>query len=114
MLKPQGLAIHYVTFADLFSSVDHSISPINFLQFNEDEWDSIAGNRYMYHNRLRVDELRKTLEEAGLKILELDAHISTAGMRALEDGELCLDSRFRDKSRETNATANAWITAARS
>ena len=111
LIKPNGLFIHYAVFSDLFSTVDNSISPVNFLQFSEEEWESIAGNRYMYHNRLRVDEFRELFEEARLSILQLDSKIDSAGVRALEARELPLNLRFRNKSLETNATANAWITA---
>lgn len=112
LIKANGLFIHYVVFNDLFSGFDHTISPVNFLQFSEKEWQSIAGNRYMYHNRLRVDELRGMFEEAGLAVLHLDAKIDSAGLCALKNRELSLDQRFRDKSLETNATANAWVIAA--
>lgn len=112
LLKGAGLAIHYAALADLFSDVDHSISPVNFLQFSEEEWESIAGNCYMYHNRLRVDELRELFERAGFRILCLEAMINPESLRVLKNGELPLDRRFRDKSPEINASQNAWVMAA--
>jgi SAM-dependent methyltransferase len=112
ILKATGLAIHYASLGDLFSSVDHSISPVNFLQFSEKEWESIAGNRYMYHNRLRVDELRDLFEHIGFRILCLEATIDPETLRVLKNGKLPLAPRFRDKSPETNASQRAWITAA--
>ena len=111
LIKPDGLFIHYTVFSDLFSGVDNSISSVNFLQFTEAEWEAIAGNRYMYHNRLRVDELQQLFERSGLTVLQLDTKIDSAGIRALESGQLSLADRFRDKAIETNATASAWVTA---
>jgi hypothetical protein len=65
----------------------------------------------MYHNRLRVDELQQLFERSGLTVLQLDTKIDSAGIRALESGQLSLADRFRDKAIETNATASAWVTA---
>lgn len=112
LVKASGLLLHHIVFGDLFSDFDRSISPVNFLQFSDQEWESIAGNRFMYHNRLRVDELREIFEDAGLAILDLDPKIDSASLRVLESGELSLDPRFRNKTRETNATINAWVAAA--
>jgi SAM-dependent methyltransferase len=111
LLKPGGLSVHYVVLGDLFSGFDHSISQVNFLQFSEEEWESIAGNRYMYHNRLRADELRGLFEGAGLAVRDLDAKIDPVSLRALKANELPLDQRFRGKTPETNATATVWVTA---
>jgi hypothetical protein len=111
LLKAQGLSIHYTNVGDLFAGIDPSIGPLNFLQFDEQEWESIAGNRYMYHNRLRVDELRGLCETAGLRILSADALINQESLGRLKSGQLALDHRFRDKSPETNATDRIWLTA---
>jgi hypothetical protein len=112
LLKETGLAIHYATLADLFSGVDDSISPVNFLQFSEEEWESIAGNRYMYHNRLRVDELRALFERAGFRILDFAATIHPESLRLIKTGALPLDRRFSKKSPETNSSQHVWVTAA--
>jgi hypothetical protein len=112
LLSEQGLFIHYSTLSDLFAGVDSSISRVNFLQFREQEWEAIAGNRYMYHNRLRVDELAALWRQGGARILEMDCSIDPESLQVLQSGTLVLDPRFREKSPETNATRNAWIVAA--
>lgn len=112
LLKESGLAIHYATLADLFSDFDHSISPINFLQFSEREWASIAGNRYMYHNRLRVDELRELFERVGFEILWQEAKVDLESLQVIKNGQLALAPRFKGKSPETNASKHVWIIAA--
>lgn len=112
VLKGAGLAIHYATLADLFSDLDPSISPVNFLQFDEEEWASIAGNRYMYHNRLRVDELQELFERVGFEILWQESKVDLASLQLIRSGQIALDARFRGKSPETNASKHVWIMAA--
>jgi len=112
VLKHDGLAVHYATLADLFSGIDHSISPVNFLQFSQEEWDSIAGNRYMYHNRMRVDDLRGLFERTGFRILELRAKVHPESLRLIVSGEMPLDARFQRKSPEINASQHVWLCAA--
>lgn len=62
-------------------------------------------------NRLRVDELRELLEQAGFRILCLEATIDPKSLQVLRNGQLPLDRRFKDKSPETNASRNAWVAA---
>ena len=112
LLKDTGLAIHYATLADLFSTIDDSISPVNFLQFSENEWESIAGNRYMYHNRFRVDDLRQLFEQTKFRVLDLQSKVHPESLRLIQTGTLPLDRRFREKSPETNASQEAWVIAA--
>src|SRR5581483_5483377 len=111
LLKSDGLALHYAALADLFSGEDDSISRVNFLQFSEEEWDSIAGNRYMYHNRLRIDELIEVFTRAGFRILTVNAKVHPDSLRVLQSGALSLDVRFATKSPETNASEHAWVVA---
>ena len=46
-----------VDYSDHFSHSDQTISSINFLRYSDDEWQRYAGNRYMYMNRLRHDDV---------------------------------------------------------
>ena len=110
ILRGQGLHIHSVDFADWFAQSDTSISEINFLQFGEDEWNHYAGNRYTYHNRMRVDDFVDMFNAAGLKVLSLDSSIDPRALSELKKG-FPLSERFRGKSHETNATSDAWIVA---
>jgi hypothetical protein len=112
LIKPDGLFIHYATLTDLFAGIDTSISPINFLRFGEAEWEVIAGNRYMYHNRLRVDELSALIQSTGLRILAEQTELNQEALGILREGKIPLDERFRGNPPETNATGKVWITAA--
>ena len=111
LLKPAGLFIHYTVLDDLFSGVDRGISPVNFLQFSDAEWENIAGNRFMYHNRLRADDLNDLLIQQGLKVALTDVKINRQSLQRLQDKEFVLDQRFRQKSPQTNATESLWVVA---
>ncbi len=113
LLGANGLFVHYIDFSDHFSHSDPSITAINFLQFSEIEWQRYAGNRYMYHNRLRVDDIVAMFETLGLDIRAMDTIVDRRSLGQLSAG-FPLDARFRGKSDETNATVSAWIVASMS
>jgi SAM-dependent methyltransferase len=111
LLKPDGLFVHCIDFSDHFAHSDKSVSSVNFLQFSEKQWDRLAGNRYMFHNRLRVDEFHDILQNLGLEILALDATVDEAAADILRNG-FPLNERFRDKDCRINAATGAWLVAA--
>ena len=110
VLRDDGLFVHCIDFSDHFSHSDRSISAINFLQFGEDEWAKFAGNRYMYQNRLRIDDFNCLARNAGLEIISVEAEVDPTSVAVLEGG-FPLNERFRGKSVDVNATANAWVVA---
>lgn len=110
LLRPDGLFIHYIDFSDHFSHSDNSISSINFLQFTDEEWERLAGNRYMYHNRLRVDDFADLFKSIGLKILFMAPGLDEKALAELKQG-FPLHERFRNKDARTIATGGAWIVA---
>jgi hypothetical protein len=112
VLAPGGLFVHFVDFSDHFSHADPEVTAVNFLQFGEEEWLRLAGNRYAYHSRLRVDEFAMVLSRAGARPVEIDPTVDDRSLAALRAG-LPLDARFAGKPAETNATIDAWIVAER-
>ena len=110
LLAGDGRFVHYVDFSDHFAHADPSLSLVNFLQFSEDEWAWWAGNRYAYHNRLRVDEFAAVVERAGAAVLAIEPAIDARSLDALRQGHR-LDPRFAGKPAETNATVDAWLVA---
>ena len=110
VLKRDGLFVHCVDFSDHFSHSDSTVSSVNFLQFTEEEWARLSGNRFMYHNRLRVDEC-KSLFAADVDVRTVEPVIDPRARELLQRNGLSLDRRFREKSVETNATSHAWIIA---
>lgn len=94
ILVPGGLFLHRMDLSDHFSHTDRSIVGVNFLRFDEEEWDRLAGNRYMYHNRMRAFEYRSLFEETGADILDFEEHVDERSLAALTE-EFPLDPRFR-------------------
>jgi len=110
LLRPGGLFVHCIDFSDHFSHSDNSILPINFLQFNDMKWERLAGNRYMYHNRLRVDDFADLFSDTNLRILSMDTIIHEKSRKELREG-FPLDNRFIGRDADTNATTCAWVVA---
>ncbi|MFC1951163.1 methyltransferase domain-containing protein [Chloroflexota bacterium] len=111
--KHNGLFVHRIDHSDHFSHSDQSISTINFLQFNEKEWHKLAGNRYMYMNRLREDDYIKLFEAVNHNIMNIE---STKDMKALDlvrKGGLKLNPRFGNKDDDTISIVNSWIISQR-
>src|SRR6058998_392808 len=61
-----------------------AISSINFLQFSEREWEELAGNRYMFHNRLWLDEFQNLLTDLKLEIVALDSRVDDEAIDVLK------------------------------
>jgi SAM-dependent methyltransferase len=112
VVRTDGLLVHRIDFSDHFSEVDARISTVNFLQYSEKRWRWYGGNRYNYHNRLRIDELETILADAGLAIIGAHPEIDRGAVRLLESG-FALDRRFAGKPAAINATASAVMVLAR-
>ncbi|MBV6512742.1 MAG: hypothetical protein HRU80_12935 [Ignavibacteriales bacterium] len=106
-----GAFVHCVDYSDHFSHTDHSISPINFLQYSDKEWDAYAGNRYMYMNRLRHDEMVEIFTSAGLTILSAVPNLHEESLNLIKSGKISIDPKFRSKSDEILATVDSWFIA---
>ena len=86
VLKPGGLLAHRVDLSDHFSHGDPRISSINFLRFSESEWSRIAGNRFMYQNRLRADDYERLLTRAGIQPRVQHEHVDAVALTRLRHG----------------------------
>ena len=86
LLKPDGVVIHRVDPSDHFAYSDSSITDINFLQFSEAEWDSLAGNKFNYHNRKRVTQFYDLFHQCGLNLLSREESVDRRSLEALESG----------------------------
>ncbi|MBD2148133.1 methyltransferase domain-containing protein [Sphaerospermopsis sp. FACHB-1194] len=107
VLKSNGLFVHKIDYSDHFSHSDKSISAINFLQFSDSEWNRIAGNRYMYMNRLRHDDFRKLFVDLDTSILLDEVNESLDARSSLN--KISLDSFFSQKDTEILGITSAWI-----
>ena len=94
LLRPNGLLVHVIDPSDHFSHDDTSILAVNFLKFEEREWERWAGNKFSYHNRLRACEYVKLFEAAGLRIIHQTQTIDEPSLALLKNG-FPLATRFR-------------------
>jgi len=111
VLVPGGLLIHCIDYSDHFSHGDRSIPPIHFLRFSDAEWSRIAGNRYMYMNRLRVDDYERLFEAAGHRVIENETSQRPELLELIRSGRLPLDPRFAGRPDRSLATTSSWLVA---
>ncbi len=109
IIRRGGLFVHNIDYSDHFSHSDKGISAINFLQYSDKEWDSRAGNRYMYVNRLRHDDFIALFESAGHRIVESQPDIDPRSRELLQSGKLHLNERFHSKPEEILSISRAWM-----
>jgi hypothetical protein len=114
IVSDDGLFIHRIEYSDHFSHTDKTISPINFLQFSDDEWKRYAGNRYMYMNRLRHDDFIRLFQSTGHRILTAAPDVDQQYQVLLRSGSLRLNERFRSKSEDVLSITGAWIVSQKS
>lgn len=110
VLAPGGLFVHVVDFTDHFSHSDPSLSSVNFLRYSARAWNRLGGNRFMYHNRMRVDDLASLFREAKMGLNLEGVRIDDRALRELTAGHP-VDPGFGGKTPETLATAEAWFVA---
>ena len=82
VLKPGGLAMHNVGCNDHYAFFDKSISFVNFLQYNEQEW-RFWNNSLQYQNRLRAPEFLKLAAGAGLQLVKKRTNVRPGTLEAL-------------------------------
>ncbi|WP_415908464.1 methyltransferase domain-containing protein [Oleiharenicola sp. Vm1] len=109
ILRPDGIALHLIDHSDHFSHTDRSLSPIHFLQFDDAQWDRLAGNRYMFMNRLRADDYESLYARAGHDVIHHECHPDGQVRAALRAGNIRLAPRFADKPHDILAGMSSWI-----
>jgi len=85
ILKRDGVAIHFIDLSDHFQHQDSSIIKINFLQFSEQEWMSIAGNEFAYCNRLRISDYASLFEELNFKIIRIESEVDGESLNSIKN-----------------------------
>jgi len=106
VLRTQGIFVHLVDTSDHFAHTDPRITSVNFLKFSENKWNRIAGNRFMYHTRLRASDLRNLCEESGLDILDEETLVNLEAKKQLDEG-MQIDDKFAGHNSDDLATQ--WI-----
>jgi len=108
IVRPEGLLVHNIDPSDHFAHDDDTITRINFLQFADSEWKALAGNRFMYHNRLRAPDYVRLFEESGMRILREERSVDERSKAALRSGFL-VDARFSGLTDDDLATTTISI-----
>ena len=86
LLRPNGRMVHTVDPSDHFSQTDPSLNSVNFLRYSQSEWSKIAGNQFMYQNRLRVSDYQRTLEQSGFCIESKSTALDSKALKAILSG----------------------------
>ena len=59
---------------------------MNFLRYSQYEWTRIAGNQFMYQNRIRASGYLELLEQAGFCIENKSIEQDVNALQALAEG----------------------------
>ena len=111
LLKPGGVSAHRIDHSDHFAYADRRISRCNFLRFDDDEWNRLAGNRFAYLNRLRGCQYPPLFRASGLEIRSVAASEDDECRDLISSGALPLAEKFRDLSASDLATVTTTIVA---
>lgn len=108
VLVENGLFIHFIGLHDHFATIDSSISKVNFLKYSNTKWKILAGNKFMYHNRMRSTDYSGLFERYRYSIVKMDSFIDNRSKKLLEDG-FKVHSQFEKYSIEELATFDCRI-----
>jgi ubiquinone/menaquinone biosynthesis C-methylase UbiE len=108
-LRPGGLTYHVIGMFDHYTSVDPTITRVNFLKFNDFTWRILGQNKISFHNRLRESEFISLFEEAGFEVVDRRSEVCEPSLKALET--MRLSPKYRNFDKRDLATYGAIITA---
>lgn len=112
VLRPGGHLIHVVDLSDHFTHDSPSRSAVHFLRFGAMAWAALAGNRFMYQNRLRLPQYQQLFAAAGLHIEWQRAHIDPASLHQLQQPHPPVHRRFQ-KFTPTELAVTFWVVLAK-
>ena len=110
VLCSDSLMIHHIDFSDHFSHSDSSISPINFLRYSPFVFNLLASNRFMYQNRLRVDDFDNLFNEMGFSILSRECMTNPLSFKEFPLNKLCIHADYSSKPESSLTCLSAWFT----
>lgn len=110
IIVKEGTFIHGIDYSDHFSHSDKNISPINFLKFSSEEFNSLAGNRYMYMNRMRDDDFQELFDNLKFNTIYKEEEINEELLKLLnkKDDSLILHDDFSKKDKKSLANLHTW------
>jgi SAM-dependent methyltransferase len=107
LLKPSGLACHWVDPSDHWEHQDKSLSRVNFLKYSDALFRWTYVNPINYQNRLRHPEYIEMLRRAGFRLAREERIVDEASLLSLSHMKVA--ERFRRFSNEDLATVDSLL-----
>ncbi|NML66626.1 class I SAM-dependent methyltransferase [Hymenobacter sp. RP-2-7] len=104
VLRPGGYLVHLVDLSDHFGHDDPRRTAVHFLRHGPLAWRLLAGNRFMYQNRLRLPQYRALFAAAGLPIAWERAVTDAPSLALLQAPRPPVHPQFRRFSAEELAS----------
>ena len=111
ILKINGLFVHHVDYSDHFSHSDKSINALNFLKYNDTKWQRLAGNRFMYMNRLRHVDYLRLLKATDFSVIKEVPVINQEMVNFVDENKSLLHEQFSCYSDQDLAATSGWLIA---
>lgn len=86
VLKKNGLSVHYIGPHDHFAGIDKTITRVNYLKFGDSVWNLIAGNKFMYHNRLISLDYDRLFSKNRFEQVEVKKDVDELSLKVLNNG----------------------------
>jgi SAM-dependent methyltransferase len=107
LLRPGGVACHFVDNSDHWEHGDKNISRVNFLKYSDRMFRLTYLNSLNYQNRLRHSQYIDMLRRAGFEILRAEPIVDARALKVLDT--LPLAPAFRRFSAEDLATTDSYL-----
>ncbi len=110
VVRPGGAFAHLIDYSDHFWHSHREIGPFHFLRYSDAHWKRIAGNRFMFMNRLLHDDYRALFAGVHHRIVTEDPILlSPTDQAAIREGRVPLAPRFASKPQATLAIGGSWF-----
>jgi ubiquinone/menaquinone biosynthesis C-methylase UbiE len=109
VLKPGGVACHWVDHSDHWENLDKRISRVNFLKYSDSFFRLTYINSLNYQNRLRHPQYLEMLRKAGFRLVREEHMVDAVSLRYLP--HMRIAERFRKFSNEDLATSDTFLLA---
>ena len=100
IVKNDGIFISNILYRDEYSGIDKRISPINFLQYSDEEWKKYAGHKFNSTNRARHDDYENLFKEVGHVLLDVQTRKDESILNIINGDTFKLNDKFKNKSNE--------------
>jgi SAM-dependent methyltransferase len=92
ILKADGIIACVIGLGDHYTSVDPSLTFVNFLKYPEWAWALLVKNKISYHNRLREKQFLEIFANEGARVVWKKSHIRARDVAAAAN--MHVDQRF--------------------